>query len=220
MNSPNACITRCAFAALTAVPIGACTHPVAPPTSTTATQPPPGPHATPAALAAWIQAGAPVDPVAFHTVSVRGTVTALSDPADVAFHPPGTDDGNRTLSGCATAFSYSPALNCLPPLRERPPRPDVPSQWVNGWVTFDGALITVDSIHGDPGPFNNGVGQPLNYGQTITFGDYQCRSDPTDIYCASCAHHSGLAMSTALTPYGCVRLPIPPRHIGEQFICR
>ena len=139
MNSRIVSITRCAVAAMTAVVLGACTHSGVPPTSTTATQPPPGPHATPAALAAWIQAGAPVDPAAFHTVSLRGTVTALDDPADVAFRPPGTDDSNHTLFGCATAFSYSPALNCLPPLSERPPRPDVPGQWESGWVTFDGA---------------------------------------------------------------------------------
>jgi hypothetical protein len=216
--SRTATISRWAAAAVTAAVITACTHQSAPPPSTPTMQPP-GPHASPAALAVWIKAGTPVNPKDFHTVSERGTTTALNDPADVAFRPPGTDDGNENLSGCATAFSYSSELNCLPGLRERPPKPDVPGEWISGWVTFDGAKITVGSLHGDPGPFNNGVGKPLNYGDTITFGDFQCRSDPTGIYCVSRSHHSGLAMSTALTPFGCVRLPIHPRYVGEQFMC-
>jgi hypothetical protein len=159
-----------------------------------------------------------VDPNAFRAVSRDGTITTLPDPADVAFRPPGPYDDNN-VAGCVTEFSYRPALVCIPPLTNPPKKPDAPGQWIGSWVTFDGAKITIGSFHGDPGPFNDGSGKPLNYGDTITFGDYQCRSDPSGMYCMSRSHQSGLAMSGTLTTYGCVKLPIHPEGVGEQFTC-
>jgi hypothetical protein len=234
---PTAPVYRCATIAAIAVLLAACTHPphsAAPissgpqsaTTSTarsstpppTATQPPPAPHATPAALAAWIQAGTPVDPNAFRTVSLRGTVTTLADPADVAFRLPGPHNDDD-VADCATERSVNSILACFAPLKNPPKRPHYPGQWESDWVTFDGASITVGSFHGDPGPFNDGSGKPLNYGDTITFGDYQCRSDPTGMYCMSRSHHSGLAMSSTVTGYGCVKLPKHSEFVGKQFKC-
>jgi hypothetical protein len=123
------------------------------------------------------------------------------------------------VAGCVTGFSYSPALVCLPPLRESPKKPQAPGQWEGNWVTFDGASITVGSFHGDPGLFNDGSGKPLNYGNTVSFGDYQCRSDPTGLYCVSHPHHSGLAMSSTLTTYGCVEQKKHSEFVGRQFNC-
>ncbi|BBZ15008.1 putative lipoprotein LppI (plasmid) [Mycobacterium branderi] len=180
--------------------------------------PPPGPGASPAALAAWIQAGTPVNAADFHTVALHGTAETLDDPADVAFRSPGPHNPDA-VAGCITQLASSPELVCLPPLKNPPKRPDRPGEWIGNWVTFDGASITVGSFHGDPGPFNDGAGKPLPYGDTISFGDYQCRSDPSGMYCLSRSHHSGLAMSTTLTAYGCVTLPTHPKHVGEQFTC-
>ena len=52
-------------------------------------------------------------------------------------------------------------------------------QWKSGWVDFGGTSVEIGSAHGDPGRFGNGIGPELPDGQTLAFGDYRCRADPS-----------------------------------------
>ena len=176
----------------------------------------PGSNATPEQVARWVAAGQPADPADFQTVERDGETTHLND-GEVAFRPPGSLAPNH-LSGCI--HRSTPALSCMPALESPPPRPENPlGQWIGNWVDFDGSTITVGGYHGDPGPFNDGPGQPLPYGASVTSGDYQCRSDPGGLYCVSLSHHTGLRMSDRVVAYGCVRQPEPPEGVGEQYDC-
>ncbi|WP_078322305.1 hypothetical protein [Mycobacteroides chelonae] len=190
----------------------------APATTTSTATTAPGPEASVESVTRWIEAGAPVDAEEFRTVDQDGAPSQLSE-GEVAFRSPG-ELGPRIIGGCITAFKYKMPLSCLPGIHNAPPRPpDLPGQWISGWVSFDGATVTVGSLHGDPGPFSEGVGLPLEHGKRLKFGDYQCRSDLKGLYCVNYPHHSAIRMSDELEVYGCTRRATPPRGIGVQYDC-
>jgi hypothetical protein len=175
---------------------------------------PPGPDTPIAGVIAWIQAGKPADAGAFHTATRDGVTAQLGD--DVAFVTP------SGKSNCMTDSKYSGgALACLVKLNDPPPRPaDAPTEWVGGWVDFDGASITVGGFHGDPGRFTAGDGPQLPYGSSLKFGDYQCRSDEAGLYCVNFAHQSAARYSDAgIVAFGCAQQATPPPDIGEKFAC-
>jgi hypothetical protein len=174
---------------------------------------PPSPGAPVGDVAAWIAAGEPVDVTTFHTASRDGAPVDLGD--DVAFITP----SGKTR--CATMTSFTVALSCMVDLKNPPPPPaNFPTHWQANWVDFDGQSVTVGSGHGDPGPFVNGDGPQLPYGKTLKFGDYQCRTDPIGLYCATVAHQSAVRYSDAgIEPFGCLKSVPPPPDIGLEFSC-
>ncbi|NGX07168.1 hypothetical protein [Mycobacteroides franklinii] len=187
-------------------------------TTTMSRAPAPGPRASVESVTRWIEAGDPVAAEKFRTVDQDGTPGQLPE-GDVAFRAPG-ELGPRTVGGCITEMKYQEPLSCLPGLRNAPRRPpDLPGQWIGGWVSFDGATVTIGSRHGDPGPFIAGVGLPLEYGKRLKFGDYQCRSDQKGLYCVNYPHHSAIRMSDELEVFGCTKRATPPRGIGVQYDC-
>lgn len=185
------------------------------PTSTTA----PPPTAAPKAQAPigevvrWIEAASPAAPEDFRTVSREGASTDLGE--GVAFTTP------AGTSKCVTNRSADGALTCLVELRDPPPRPaDVYGEWKGGWVDFPGATLDVGSAHGDPGPFSDGFGSELPYGEALNFGDYRCRTDPAGLFCVNYAHQSAARLSEAgIEPFGCLRDVSPPPGIGARFSC-
>jgi hypothetical protein len=174
----------------------------------------PGPDTPIDNVVAWIQAGAPADAAGFHTATRDGTETQLGD--DVAFASP----SGKTK--CITDSQYSSgALACMVKFVNPPPRPpNFPTAWIGNWVDFDGQSILVGSPHGDPGPFVKGDGAQLPYGQTLKFGDYQCRSDEAGMYCANFAHQSAVRLSDGgVVAFGCAKQVTPPPDIGEKYVC-
>lgn len=183
-----------------------------------APQDPPAAGSSVDAVSRWIEAGHPANPADFRTVDRDGEITHLDD-KDVAFRPP-VDMPPHTLGGCVTALKYNDPLSCLLPLRDAPTRPaGLGGQWISSWVDFDGATITVGGLHGDPGPFNDGIGRQLAYGDRLKFGDYQCRSDKTGLYCVNYPHHSAIRLGDTFVPFGCVEQLQHPRSVGRQFGC-
>ncbi|MBV9090373.1 MAG: hypothetical protein JO044_10805 [Mycobacteriaceae bacterium] len=186
-----------------------------PPSSAVQSAPaPPGPDTPIADLIAWIQAGDPADAGAFHTATRDGVTSRLG--GDVAFVTP------SGKTNCMTDSKYSGgALACLVKLTDPPPRPpDAYTEWIGGWVDFDGASITVGGLHGDPGRFTAGDGPQLPYGSSLKFGDYQCRSDQVGLYCVDYAHRSAARFSdTGIVAFGCARQATPPPDVGEKFVC-
>lgn len=185
-------------------------------TTTTSVPPPttpPRPGAPIADVIAWITAGEVADAGGFHTATRDGTTTQLGD--DVAFTTP------SGKTSCSTGSSFTDALMCLVDLKNPPPRPpDLPTHWQANWVDFDGQSVSVGSPHGDPGPFANGNGAQLPYQKSLKFGDYQCRSDQTGLYCANFAHQSAVRLSDAgVEPFGCLASVPPPPDIGQRFSC-
>ena len=173
----------------------------------------PDPGAPIAGVAAWIAAGQPADAGPFHTATRDGTSTDLGD--NIAFITP----SGKTR--CATYSSFTPALMCLVELKNPPPKPtDVEIHWAGGWVDFDGRSLSVGSFHGDAGPFTNGDGPQLPYGQSLKFGEYQCRSDQAGLYCTTDKHESAVRYSDAgIEPFGCLKSVPPPEDVGLQFSC-
>jgi len=164
-------------------------------------------------VTAWIAAGEPADASAFHTASRDASDTDLGD--DIAFTTP----SGKTR--CATMSSYTNALMCVVELKNPPPKPaDLETHWAGGWVDFDGRSLSVGSPHGDPGPFANGDGPQLPYGQSLKFGEYQCRSDEAGLYCTTDAHESAARYSDAgIEAFGCLKSVPAPADIGIQFSC-
>jgi hypothetical protein len=161
----------------------------------------------------WIEKGTPADVTAHHTASREGETTELGD--DVAFTgPSGTPN-------CMTAARADGALACLVDLTDPPPRPaDVYGQWKGGWVDFSGLSVEVGSSHGDPGRFGQGTGAELPAGQTLAFGDYRCRTDPSGIYCVNYAHQSAVKFgASGIETFGCLRPSTPPAGVGKKFSC-
>jgi hypothetical protein len=194
--------------------------PSAPPHTSSAapstSQPPPqpglpAPTAPISEVTAWIQAGEPADAAGFHSATRDGDVTQLQD-GDVAFTSP---------SGKTRCMFVTGDLACLVKLVNPPPQPaDVYGQWLPGWIEFDGTTLTVGSVHGDPGRFIYGDGAQLPYGEALKFGDYQCRSDQTGVFCVNYAHLSAVRISdTGVQQFGCLQ-PVPaPPDIGVKFSC-
>jgi hypothetical protein len=193
------------------------------PSGSTRTSPPstpkPPPTSAPAARAPigevirWIEAAPPAAPESFRTVSREGAGTDLGD--GVAFTTP------TGTSKCVTDRRAEGALTCLVELREPPARPpDVYGEWKGGWVDFPGTTLDVGSAHADPGPFSDGFGAELPYGQALNFGDYRCRTDPSGLFCVNYAHQSAARLSDAgVEPFGCLQQVSAPAGIGVRFSC-
>ncbi|MDY6995089.1 MAG: hypothetical protein SW019_00740 [Actinomycetota bacterium] len=178
----------------------------------------PGPGAAVNEVIEWVEGGAPVDP-AEHRVAFRdGVTTSLGD--DVAFTAPSGAPHGSTQ--CITDVQYSDGtLICLTDLDSPPPRPaGAEGMWKPGWIEFAGTTMQVGALHGDPGPFLNGVGPELPPGQTLAFGDYRCRSDATGLACVNYAHRSAAWIGAAgVVPYGCLQPVSAPPGIGQMFSC-
>lgn len=182
---------------------------------------PPGAGAAVDEVIAWVEAGNPANRDDFdETEASGGAPTPLG--SDVAFRSP-RDLPDRTLDGCITHDGHGSAgrkLSCLTGLSKPPEKPDgVQGQWIGNWVNFDGSTVTVGGLHGDPGPFIQGRGKPLPYGDRLRFGDYQCRSEPGGIYCVNYPHHSAVLLGETVVVFGCRQQPDHPRSVGEQYDC-
>jgi hypothetical protein len=183
-------------------------------TTTKAPAEPPAPGAPVADVIAWIEAGGTADSAGYHVATRDGVTTQLGD--DVAFTTP------SGKTNCMTDSKYSGgALACLVDLVDPPPRPeDAYGEWKSGWVDFDGLSVAVGSAHGDPGRFTAGSGPELPYGQSLGFGDYQCRVDPVGLFCADRAHNTAVRYSDAgIEPFGCLQPITAPPQIGKMFSC-
>lgn len=206
------------YKSLTPIPSKSATTSAVTPTSTTPTSPvpaaPPAAGAPIKAVTSWVEAGGKVEPDGFHTATRDGQTTDLGD--DVAFvTPSGT-------SRCMTDSKYSEgALACLVRLSDPPERPaGAEGEWIGGWVDFTGNEVQIGSLHGDPGRFTAGDGPALDYGRTLRFADYQCRSDPTGLYCVDFANQTGIRLSDAgVEPFGCLRETEPAEAVGQQYSC-
>lgn len=185
-----------------------------------ASGPAPGPKAQPAAVLTWIEAAQLVDTANFNTVELDGTTTDLGV-GEVAFRLPATVP-YRTLTGCVSYHWTTQQFSCLGGVRNAPPQPPgMHGEWIPSWVDFDGKTVDIGSLHGDPGPFNNSNGRPLEYGTRIKFGDYQCRSDPAGMYCANYPHHSAIQLwGTSFIAFGCNKDLTAPHGVGERFTCK
>ncbi|GAA1075338.1 hypothetical protein [Tsukamurella spumae] len=121
----------------------------------------------------------------------------------------------RSAGGCGISEYRLAALSCLPGIDRGVPRPDgLTGQWIGSWVDFTGTAVTVGSLHGDPGVFNNGVGEPVPYGTAVTSGDYRCRPAEEGMYCRSLRHRSAVLMGRAFAAYGCREVP-PEWGVGR-----
>ncbi|CAJ1498535.1 hypothetical protein MU0083_001952 [[Mycobacterium] kokjensenii] len=165
----------------------------------------------------WIEAGRPADAAGYHVATRDGTTTGLGE--DVAFRVPGTD---RRATVCMTDRARrSDALSCLVDLAKPPAAPtEIYGQWKGGWVDFDGETVQVGSAHGDPGPFHNGDGPDLATGSTLSFGDFRCRAQGSEVFCVNYAHRTAVRLSTAgIATFGCLH-PVPQAEgAGERFSC-
>lgn len=199
--------------ALVAIPllIAGCSHtvggnaaPAPPALPSTAASGPPAAGTPIAAVIAWIKAAHPADPARYQL------------DGNVAFSAPGgkvkcTTD-SRHIAGL---------LSCLVNLTTPPPRPDTAyGDWKGGWVDFDGTSLQVGAARADPGPFLAGTGAELSGGDSLTFGDYGCRSEQDGLVCANYAHQSAARFSAAgVQPYGCLQPAPPPEGVGVEFKC-
>lgn len=181
----------------------------------------PGAGASVDAVIAFVEAGNAANRADFaETEESEGTKTQLG--SEVAFRSP-RDLPPRTLDGCIS-YDYGGdggrSLSCLADLRSAPHRPNgLPGQWIGNWVEYNGAMVTVGGLHGDPGPFNQGRGKPLPYGDRIRFEEFQCRSDPNGLYCVNYPHHSAVLLGDQIITFGCRVQPDHPRSVGERYDC-
>lgn len=183
------------------------TSPVAVPTS--------APEAgTPIAeVIAWVQAGTAAAAADYDEAVRDNEVTGLDG---IAFTSP---TGKLRCATGEASFEEG-VLICLTTLADPPPEPTVvDGNWVSGWMDFPGDRLQLGSVHGDPGIFSYGNGAQLPYGQSLEFGDYQCRMDEKGVYCVNFAHLSGVRFSDAgVVPFGCLQ-PVEPEDGGEAFRC-
>lgn len=185
-------------------------------TSATAAPPSGAPRqgADVAAVIAWIEAGKPADPSAFHSATRDGVETPLGD--DFAFVTANTE------ANCMTNPSRDHTLACLVKLTDPPPRPaGTEGMWKGNWIDFTGTTLEVGSVRGDPGPFGSGTGAELPPGQSLAFGDYRCRADAAGLFCVNYAHRSAARLSASgVEPFGCLEEQTPADPgIGRQFGC-
>lgn len=180
----------------------------------------PPPSAAPAAGAsisdviAWIEAGRPADPGAFHSATRDGITTPL-----------GNDFAVSAAAGkvsCMTDAKHTGgAVVCLVKLTNPPPPPATSyGEWKGGWVDFDGVSLDVGASRADPGPFVNGNGPDLASGDSLFFGDYRCRADQDGMFCVNYAHQSAARLSPGgIEAFGCLRPAPPPDGVGAAFSC-
>ncbi|MGH3723080.1 MAG: hypothetical protein ACRDUS_02995 [Mycobacterium sp.] len=166
------------------------------------------------AVAQWISKGAPVDAANYHSaISQDGQKTDLGD--NVAFKTP----SGKTR--CMTSSIEPGTLSCLVNLTNPPKRPtDTEGNWVGGWTDFSGTKVTVGGLHGDPGPFQSGDGNPLDYGGRLTFGNFGCRSETSGLFCVNTKTKSAIRISDAgIEPFGCLKEATPTEGNGREFSC-
>jgi len=166
------------------------------------------------AVAQWISKGAPVDVTNFHAATSQdGQKTDLGD--NVAFKIP----SGKTR--CMTDNIQPGTLSCLVNLTNPPKKPaDTEGNWVPGWTDFSGQQVTVGGLHGDPGPFQSGDGNPLDYGGRLTFGEFSCRSETSGLFCANTRAKSAIRISDAgIEPFGCLKEATPTEGNGSEFSC-
>lgn len=160
----------------------------------------------------WIEAGAPVAPEDFGSVSRQGVSTEVDG---VAF--------TTTYANCISTPAYRDgALACLVKLTNPPPRPpDAFTVWKGNWVDFDGSSVDIGSMRGDPGPFGDGTGAELPAGQSLAFGDFRCRADTAGgVLCVNYAQRSGARFTdTGIDGFGCLQQVTPPEGIGIRLSC-
>ncbi|MFJ1457473.1 hypothetical protein [Nocardia sp. N2S4-5] len=168
-------------------------------------------------VAAWVQAGKPVDTAQFGTATRDGKSTPLN--GDIAFVSP------TGKIKCTTDFrGRVDDLSCLVELQHPPTRPpgEYIGNWVPNWIDYSGAALSVGSLHGDPGPFILGDGAPLPYGSRITAKDYTCRLETDGLVCIHTVVKSGARISDAgVVPFGCLREKTadPKENVGQVFGC-
>ncbi len=169
-------------------------------------------------MIAWVEAGITADSAAYHEAYLDGVTTRLG--GDIAFTAP-SGAPNQSTQCITDAARNDGTLSCLVKLNSPPPRPEgAEGVWKPGWVDYSGATAQVGSLHGDPGPFLKGVGPRLPEGQSLAFGDDQCRSDATGLLCVNYAHRSAIRISVAgVVPFGCLQPVPPPPQTGEMFSC-
>lgn len=91
---------------------------------------------------------------------------------------------------------------------------------MGGWVDFDGIHLQVGSARADPGPFVYGNGPELANGDTLSIGDYRCRSYQAGLFCVNYAHQSAVRFASAgIEPFGCLKPAPPPDGVGVAFGC-
>jgi len=166
------------------------------------------------AVAQWISKGAPVNATNFHSATSQdGQKTDLGE--NVAFKTP----SGKTR--CMTSNIEPGTLSCLVNLTNPPKRPaGTEGNWVGGWTDFNGQQVTVGGLHGDPGPFQSGDGNPLDYGGRLTFGDFACRSETSGLFCANTKTKSAIRVSDAgIEPFGCLKETTPSDGSGREFSC-
>lgn len=167
---------------------------------------------------AWVEQASPADPGDHHVAFRDGVSTRLGD--DVAFTVPSGAPNDSTQ--CMTDTQYQDGvLVCLTDLDSPAPRPQgAEGMWKPGWIEYAGADLQIGALHGDPGPFVNGIGPELAPGQALAFGDFRCRSDATGLVCVNYAHRSAASIGAAgVVPYGCLQSVTPPVGVGEMFSC-
>ncbi|VBA58721.1 hypothetical protein LAUMK41_03133 [Mycobacterium attenuatum] len=143
-----------------------------------------------------------------------GVTTELGD--DIAF----AAQAGKVL--CLTDSKHTgSALLCLVSLSNPPPAPATAyGEWKAGWVNFDGTTAQVGAARGDPGPFVNGNGPELANGDSLSFGDYRCRTDQAGLFFMNYAHQSAVRLSVGgVEPFGCPRTVPPPDGVGTAFSC-
>lgn len=168
----------------------------------------------------WIEAGQAADAAHYHSATNAGETTDLGD--DVAFTAPPAPESRSGAITCMTDSAHTGgALACLVDLTDPPPRPEgVYGEWKGNWVDFDGVTLQVGSAHGDPGPFRYGDGPQLPSGAALSFGDYRCRTERTDLFCVNYAHRSAARLGrTGVVPFGCLHPVPPPEGVGALFSC-
>ena len=162
-------------------------------------------------ITTWIEAGHPVDAASYHSATRDGVRTELG--GDIAF--------SADTLACMTQAQHTGTLVCLIDLaKPPPPPPTIYGAWKGGWVEYDGTNLQVGSAHADPGPFLTGNGAALAQGDSLSFGDFRCRSGQSGVFCVNYAHRSAVRLAgSGIDTFGCLR-PVPaPDGVGERFSC-
>lgn len=63
-------------------------------------------------------------------------------------------------------------------------------------------------------------GPELANGDTLSIGDYRCRSYQAGLFCVNYAHQSAVRFASAgIEPFGCLKPAPPPDGVGVAFGC-
>ncbi|MBH0775621.1 hypothetical protein [Nocardia bovistercoris] len=197
----------------TAAVVGAATTSAA-----AAVKPAPGNSAALGEVSSWVDSGTQVDSAKFASASTEdGTSSTLVD-GDRAFSSP-----TGKIKCITDGHEGRHSLVCLVDLKNPPAKPSGPQgNWVGGWVEYEGQVLTVGGLHGDPGPFVRGYGEQLAYGSRITVHGTKCRMDSAGLFCVNSQAGTGFRASDAgIVPFGCLSEEATPREVnaGEYYTC-